>query len=317
MKHFDSLIADPPLPFELTHRPEEIRARLRAANPRVDDFAVKASIEPRFFAWTNLDTRQITISWVTREVLFKFNMLLWNRIFKTTDMLASSSSQPWNFHEDIRELAFAFMPYLALEYRQLDYMAVPFPRAYDERVLHNAVRSTTDQLYFLLSHEFAHAALHSDTEITAVRRSIEEEADALALNLTLRRDQGSPSDTFISITWLFQYLALSRLAGALLNDHPDPVAFAKEVSSRSRMPSLNCLAEAGDVKEIDRQSASLGSRYLWEISNALVDLKKMTGERFAEFLALDKMKLPDAPEFHLRVLRSAEAVFQWTAKNAK
>lgn len=112
------------------------------------------------------------------------------------------------------------LPFLfSLYFTNVNYSSLPILRAPDQETFMRAKLNALIQVQFLLAHEYAHLILH---EGKASSSELEREADVFSYELLLSADELWRGDTgrfFTAYRWLFLYLALDRIIGAVLSGY--------------------------------------------------------------------------------------------------
>jgi hypothetical protein len=187
-----------------------------ASSAVVGKIAVSTTLRSQIYAYSYPARHRIEVSAVTREHLRTVNLVLCSAASALLDPQARSNSL-----ETGRSIIDILLPYVfSLYFPRVNYSSLPIPRARNRKVFSVAQRAAQIQAKFLLAHEYAHVLKHGDRK---PGRGLKLEADNFAYDLLFEHPEFGESDDsyliFMSARWLFLYLSLDRIVGAVLSDY--------------------------------------------------------------------------------------------------
>ncbi|MEU1453909.1 ImmA/IrrE family metallo-endopeptidase [Streptomyces avermitilis] len=187
-----------------------------ASSAAVDKIIVSTTLRSQIYAYSYPAQHRIEVSAVTREHLRTVNLVLCSASSAILDPRTRSHSLKTG--ENIVDF---LLPYVfSLYFPRVNYSSLPTPRARNGNVFSVAHRAAQIQAKFLLAHEYAHVLNHGDRK---PGRGLEFEADNFAYDLLFEYPEFGENDDsyliFTSAKWLFLYLSLDRIVGAVLSDY--------------------------------------------------------------------------------------------------
>ncbi|TDW18597.1 uncharacterized protein DUF955 [Kribbella kalugense] len=239
---------------------DEFKQKLVLAHPghaeQIDQVSIATVIRPQILAFSYPGRRLIEISAVSREHLRSINLLLWT----VADSILNPESRPDGIRAGEKLLDLLLPWIFALYYHNTNYSRLPILRAPSYGTFGAAQRLSHTQVEFMLAHEFAHMLLHSGKPFD---QALEVEADGFAYDLLFDAqpfvEKETPFLTFMALRWLFLYLSLDRIVGAVLADYPVDWI---EIPIRDR--ELPFLRRAGDLP------ASRSLQRVWQLGDLLL-----------------------------------------------
>lgn len=186
----------------------DLHEHMRQTHPETRSSTIELTLERRLVAWTDVPSQKIRVSALTRDFLLRINIYLTNLVHtvidkgKTLDLKDSEG-----FFEFV-------MVYMIRLHRSLTPAALPIARPHNSDALQFAQAVTSDQIVFLMSHEFGHVVLGDGGSMS--RHQLEWECDSFAF-ATLSELEISDWQRFLATKWLFGLLAFDRVLGECLD----------------------------------------------------------------------------------------------------
>lgn len=254
-----------PKPFWMLFIPERLLQASGAAS--MGAVGVIPSLEPRLHAWSNIEKREIHISLITRDLLMRVNVAIWDYIF----LASRYPHQERRFQYELNETLFGLL--LVLSGEDVAISALPIQRALNNAAYFSAAQTTNAQMHFIMGHELAHLAVAPSGGDPA------DEARADQLGYVWAIESLGPSGSEVdasrgmalpsAVRWLFEVLALDRAVAASLSGWTPDWA-SEEVRGRASIADLERHSGRCDFSH---QSAGLvGERALAAFRGFLVDL---------------------------------------------
>ena len=209
---------------------QALKSSGKANEATVNNIGVSFVLEPKIYAYCFPAQHRIEVSATAYNHLRTVNLLLW--------MAAGNIYQANPKHEALearenlinmvkgetpdagKTLIDMLLPFLfSLYFTNVNYSSLPILRAPDQETFMRAKLNALIQVQFLLAHEYAHLLLHEEKSSSS---EMEREADVFAYELLLGTDELWRDDTGRFLTayrWLFLYLALDRIIGAVLSGY--------------------------------------------------------------------------------------------------
>jgi hypothetical protein len=205
-----------PNPIWVAELREGLKRSRQASAQAVDKIKIASVLKPQLFAFSYPLTNRIELSAVAREHLRTVNLLLTTvtamSIGKHTRKAALATGE---------NLIDQLLPYVFAQYfPAVNYSALPIARAPNRHIFTWASTAAYRQVQILLAHEYAHLLLHIGRPPSA---ELELEADGFAFDLLFdlakERENDDSHVLFVAARWLFLYLSLDRIVGAILSDY--------------------------------------------------------------------------------------------------
>lgn len=186
----------------------DLHHHMRKTYPETRTSTIELTLDRRLVAWTDVPRKKIRVSALTREILLQINIYLANLAHLVID---DCKALDLNDSEDFFYFVMAHMIRL---HRSLTPAALPIVRPHNGDVMQFAQAVTSDQIAFLMSHEFGHVVLGDGDSMS--RQELEWECDSFAFT-TLSELNISDWQRFLATKWLFGLLAFDRVLGECLN----------------------------------------------------------------------------------------------------
>ncbi|MFD5660292.1 ImmA/IrrE family metallo-endopeptidase [Streptomyces hirsutus] len=205
-----------PVPAWLRDFKDALKSAGVASSAAIDKIAVSTTLRSQIYAYSYPAQHRIEVSAVTREHLRTVNLVLCSM----SSAILDPRTRP-NALKAADNIADFLLPYVfSLYFPCVNYSSLPMPRARNGYVFSVAHRAAQVQAKFLLAHEYAHVLNHGDKK---PGRGLELEADNFAYDLLFEYPEFGESDDsyliYTSAKWLFLYLSLDRIVGAVLSDY--------------------------------------------------------------------------------------------------
>lgn len=210
---------DLPNAWWITDFRERIKGAGVASPERLEKISVQTVIRPQIYAYSFPGSRRIEVSAIVREHLRTVNLILLTISRGLLDPATRADTLATG--ENVIEL---LLPYVfSLYFPNVDHSSLPVPRTPSREVFLQACEVSQIQSHFLLAHEYAHM-LHHEGRRPSIE--LELEADNFAYDLLLDSSEFFKGrhrhQAYMSVRWLFLYLSLDRIVGAVLSDYePD------------------------------------------------------------------------------------------------
>ncbi|MFJ9891921.1 ImmA/IrrE family metallo-endopeptidase [Streptomyces sp. NPDC091280] len=187
-----------------------------ASSAIIDKITISTTLKSQIYAYSYPARHRIEVSAVTREHLRIVNLILCSVSSRILDPRTRANSL-----ETGKNVVDFLLPYVfSLYFPRVNYSSLPIPRARNGEVFSVAHRAAQVQAKFLLAHEYAHVLKHDNRK---PGRELELEADNFAYDLLFDHPEFGESDDsyliYMSTKWLFLYLSLDRIVGAVLSDY--------------------------------------------------------------------------------------------------
>jgi hypothetical protein len=186
----------------------DLHEHMRETYPATRSSTLELTLDRRLVAWTDVPRQVIRVSALTRDYLLRINIYLANLTQMVVDECQTLDGED---SEDFFDFVMAYMIRL---HRSLTPAALPIARPRNHRALQFAQAVTSDQIVFLMSHEFGHVILGDGGHMS--RYELEWECDSFAF-ATLSELRVSDWQRFLATKWLFCLLAFDRVLGECLN----------------------------------------------------------------------------------------------------
>ncbi|WP_330282270.1 ImmA/IrrE family metallo-endopeptidase [Streptomyces sp. NBC_00588] len=207
---------DLPVPVWVRELGNSLKSSGVASTAVVDKITISTTLRSQIYAYSYPARHRIEVSAVSREHLRTVNLILCSVSSRMLDPRTRSNSL-----ETGRSVVDFLLPYVfSLYFPRVNYSSLPIPRARNAEVFSVAHRAAQVQAKFLLAHEYAHILKHENRK---PGRELELEADNFAYDLLFDYPEFGESDDsyliYMSAKWLFLYLSLDRIVGAVLSDY--------------------------------------------------------------------------------------------------
>ncbi|MBS2992921.1 hypothetical protein AC1659_26875 [Rhodococcus erythropolis] len=187
---------------------DDLHQHIRKNYPETRSSTIELTLDRRLVAWTDVPRKRIRVSALTREFLLQINIYLANLAHMVIDDCKTLDLKD---SEDFFDFVMAYMLRL---HRSLTPAALPIVRPHNRDAMQFAQAVTSDQIVFLMSHEFGHVVLGDGGSMS--RHELEWECDSFAF-ATLSELNISDWQRFLATKWLFGLLAFDRALGECLN----------------------------------------------------------------------------------------------------
>lgn len=186
----------------------DLHEHMRETYPAIRSSRLELTLDRRLVAWTDVPGQVIRVSALTRDYLLRINIYLANL---TQMVINECQTLDGEDSEDFFDFVMAYMIRL---HRSLTPATLPIARPRNRHALQFAQAVTSDQIVFLMSHEFGHVILGDSGRMS--RYELEWECDSFAF-ATLSELKVSDWQRFLATKWLFCLLAFDRVLGECLN----------------------------------------------------------------------------------------------------
>jgi hypothetical protein len=195
----------------------------------VDSIDISFVLEPKIYAYCFPAQRRIEVSATAYNHLRTVNLLLWmmtENIYRegqvddgltVEENFKRMTSETSGYADDFIDKVLPSL--FSLYFNNVDYSSLPIFRAPDIDTFMRAKLNAHSQVQFLMMHEYAHLLLHEGKSPSA---ELEREADIFSYETLIGAEDLWKDYTgifFASFRWLFLYLALDRIIGAVLSGY--------------------------------------------------------------------------------------------------
>ncbi|MGG8406447.1 ImmA/IrrE family metallo-endopeptidase [Streptomyces sp. 12297] len=248
----------------------------------VDEIATSFTLSPKLYAFSFPSDKRLEISAVTPIHLRAINLIIWSLSIQLRQQLQTAESAllqegraidiseryslAWHFAENYIDY---LLPHLfSLYFSDVNYSSLPIPRTLNAEVFARARLCTQTQIDFLMAHEFAHLLMHQDRTASA---HLELEADEFAYSVLIG-EQGLWENQipafYTANRWLFLYLSLDRILGAVLSDYEIDWV---DLPIRDRETPVEFISEMRFSSDEEQDCQSLGDLILLRAKYSLAD----------------------------------------------